>query len=234
MSWRGLGRARARSDPAAGERRLPPLAGEVDADMVATADPAAHAADRCPGRARRGRGDGQLPRRGAAGRRRGERSPARRLRRRLRPGQHSVASPPSAGRRGLGCLRAAHLHTKAAERRFLQRIPLRDDVRRDLWLDEPADWVRLTEAAQAWAYRQRPADTGPVNGHDLACAWWDQEVLPVVGRLRRDGAGTGLRDVQLYITALAMRDSLGSLDWPPDLAERMRAGRSCCTSRTFS
>lgn len=127
----------------------------------------------------------------------------------------------------MGCLRAAHLESKAAERRFLQRIPLPHDVRRDLWLDSPADWTRLTEAAQAWAYRQR-GTTGDINGHDLACAWWEQEVLPVLRRLRRDDVGMGLRDVQLYVTAMAVRDSLGSLDWPPDLTERMRSGKSCC------
>jgi hypothetical protein len=130
----------------------------------------------------------------------------------------------------MACLRAAHLDSKAAERRFLQRVPLPYDLRRDLWLDDPADWVRLTEAAQAWAYRQRGADDA-TNGHDFACAWWEQEVLPVLLQLRRDGIGIGLRDVQLYVTAMAVRDSLGSLDWPPDLAERMRAGRSCCQLR---
>lgn len=125
------------------------------------------------------------------------------------------------------CLRAAHLDSKAAERRFLERIPLPHDVRRDLWLDRPADWVRLTEAAEAWAYRRRGA-TGDINGHDLAGAWWEQEVLPVLRRLRRDDVGMGLRDVQLYVTAMAVRDHLGALDWPPDLSERMRVGESCC------
>lgn len=125
------------------------------------------------------------------------------------------------------CLRAAHLESKAAERRFLQRIPLPYDVRRDLWLDNPADWVRLTEAAQAWAHRQRGV-TADINGHDLACAWWEQEVLPILRQLRRDDVGMGLRDVQLYVTALAARDSLGSLDWPPDLADRLSDGKSCC------
>jgi hypothetical protein len=125
------------------------------------------------------------------------------------------------------CLRAAHLDSKTAERRFLQRIPLPSDVRRDLWLDDPADWVRLTEAAQAWAYRQRGA-TDNLNGHDFACAWWEQEVLPVLGRLRGADVGLGLRDVQLYVTAMAVRDGLGSLDWPADLSERIRAGESCC------
>jgi hypothetical protein len=124
------------------------------------------------------------------------------------------------------CLRAVHLDSKAAERRFLQRIPLPYDVRRELWLDSPADWVRLTESAEAWAYRR--GATGEVDSHDLACAWWEQEVLPVLRQLRRDDVGMRLRDVQLYVTALAVRDSLGSIDWPPDLAERLRAGKTCC------
>lgn len=132
----------------------------------------------------------------------------------------------------MACLRAQHLDSKAAERRFLQRIPLPDDVRRELWLDRPADWVRLTEAAQAWAYRQRGA--GDVDAHDFACAWWEQEVQPVLRKLRADGVGIVLRDVQLYVTALAVRDSLGSIDWPPDLTERMRAGKSCCGSQDLT
>jgi hypothetical protein len=40
----------------------------------------------------------------------------------------------------------------------------------------------------------------------------------------RNVAAPGLRDVQLYVTALAVRDRLGSLDWPDDLAERVAAG----------
>lgn len=128
------------------------------------------------------------------------------------------------------CLSVAHLKSKAAERRFLQRIPLPDEVRPDLWLKNPADWVRLTEAAEAWAYRQHSA-TGDLSGHDLAGAWWEQEVSPLLRELRRSGVGMGLRDVQLYVTALAARDSLGSLDWPSDLADRIRAGKSCCTTQ---
>ena len=124
------------------------------------------------------------------------------------------------------CLRAQHLDSKAAERRFLQQVPLPDDLRPDLWLDRPVDWARLTESAQAWAFRQKGTDA--VDAHDVATAWWEQEVQPVLALLRAHGLGMGLRDVQLYVTALAVRDGLGSLDWPPDLVERMRSGASCC------
>ena len=121
------------------------------------------------------------------------------------------------------CLRAAHLPSKAAERRFLDRVPLPDDVRRDLWLDEPADWARLADSAEAWAHRTRCSRPESLTMPELAAAWWREEVIPVLDRVR-NGAAPGLRDVQLYVTALAARDRLGSLEWPDDLAERVAAG----------
>jgi hypothetical protein len=120
----------------------------------------------------------------------------------------------------MSCLRTAHLPSKAAERRFLQRVPLPYDVRRDLWLDAPADWARLADAAEAWAHRTRGSRPEPLAAPELAAAWWGEEVTPVLDRLRARAA-PGLRDVQLYVTALAVRDRLGSLDWPDDLAERV-------------
>jgi len=121
------------------------------------------------------------------------------------------------------CLRTAHLPSKAAERRFLERVPLPDDVRRDLWLDEPADWARLADSAEAWAHRTRTSRRASLTAPELAAAWWREEVLPVLDQLRT-GAAPGLRDVQLYVTALAVRDRLGALAWPDDLAERVAGG----------
>jgi ParB-like nuclease domain len=121
------------------------------------------------------------------------------------------------------CLRTAHLPSKAAERRFLERVPLPDDVRRDLWLDEPADWARLADSAEAWAYRTRSSRPEPLTARELAAAWWRDEVMPVLDRLRA-GAAPGLRDVQLYVTALAVRDRLGALAWPEDLPELVATG----------
>lgn len=118
------------------------------------------------------------------------------------------------------CLRVVHLPSKAAEREFLQRVPLPDEVRRDLWLDRPASWMRLADAAEAWALRSgRP----PGDREHLATTWWSDEVVPVLDRLRSDGVGLGLRDVELYVAALAARDRLGSVNWPEDIAARVRA-----------
>lgn len=124
------------------------------------------------------------------------------------------------------CLRAEHLSSKAAERAFLERVPLPDDVREQLWLDRPADWLRLADAAEAWGLRRalHCPETG-LDRQGMAVAWWREEVEPVLRRLRASGIGMALRDVQVYVAALAVRDELGISHWPGDLAQRLRGRR---------
>lgn len=122
----------------------------------------------------------------------------------------------------MACLRAAHLPSKAAERRFLERVPLPVEVREGLWLDEPAEWMRLADAAEVWALRRSLEDRRPADRAELAAAWWAEEVVPVVTRLRDAGIDLELRDVQLYVTALAVRDRLGRPDWPADLVDQLK------------
>jgi hypothetical protein len=119
------------------------------------------------------------------------------------------------------CLRAAHLPTKAAERRFLERVPLPADRRRDLWLDEPAEWMRLADAADAWGLRWSRTQGRPPDRCELAGLWWTEEVVPMLDRLRAAGVGLDLRDVQLYVTALAARDRLGHDNWRADLIDHL-------------
>lgn len=123
----------------------------------------------------------------------------------------------------LCCLRLAHLPSKAAERSFLERVPLPDELRRGLWLDEPAAWTRLADAAEAWAWRQALDGHPLTDRRELAGRWWTEEVMPLLERVRAAGAGLDLRDVQLYATALAVRDRRGGQAWPADLTDRVRA-----------
>ena len=114
----------------------------------------------------------------------------------------------------MACLRAAHLPNKAAEREFLLRIPLPDEVRTDLWLDRSADWMRLADAAEAWGYRESLRGDSVPDRRELARRWWEREVVPLVDHLRRADVGVGLRDIQLYATATAVRDRRGHGGWP--------------------
>lgn len=116
------------------------------------------------------------------------------------------------------CLRLAHLPSKAAERAFLQRIPLADELRAQLWLDSPAGWPRLADAAESWAFTESLHGRTPVDRSELARRWWTYEVLPLVQRLRAEGTGAGLRDFELYAAALGVRDRLGRGDWTDDVA----------------
>lgn len=120
---------------------------------------------------------------------------------------------------GMACLRAVHLASKRAELEFLRRIPLPEPVRTDLWLETPAEWLRLADSAQAWALDRTLAGRAPADRQELAAGWWAEEVAPVLDRLRAAGHGLDLRDVQLYATALAIRDRRGASDWPDDVAE---------------
>ncbi|SDS73365.1 ParB/RepB/Spo0J family partition protein [Microlunatus soli] len=138
-------------------------------------------------------------------------------------GHHRVAAAREAGRLlidarvltictvayGMACLRLAHLRSKAAEREFLLRVPLPDPVRRDLWLDRPADWLRLADAAEAWGYRHALECGRPMDRATLAMTWWNDEVVPELDRLRSDGIGVDLRDVELYSTALNRLERVG-------------------------
>lgn len=123
---------------------------------------------------------------------------------------------------GMACLRLADLGSKSAERSFLERIPLPDDLRRDLWLDRPVDWMRLATAAESWGYRRLLEVGRPMDRSELAEDWWRHEVVPVLDRLRTCGVGLDLRDVELYATAIAVRDREGLTDWPEDLSVRMQ------------
>lgn len=125
------------------------------------------------------------------------------------------------------CLTAESLATKAAERRFLERLPLPDEVRRENWLDSPADWSRLADAAMSWGWQRQTQDGASAAyccAADLAAAWWTEEVRPVVERFRdREADDTlDLSDLQVFVGALARRDRLGELDWADERNAEVR------------
>lgn len=117
----------------------------------------------------------------------------------------------------MACIRAMHLPSKAAERRFLERIPLADPIRTDLWLDRPEDWARLADRAEAWGYRTAMRNGRPLPPAELAARWWRQEVEPTLEAVRATGFGTDSRDVELYLTATTMMDRAGRETWSPEL-----------------
>jgi len=101
------------------------------------------------------------------------------------------------------CLRPTDFEVKAAERRFLERVPLGMDLRCGLWLDCPADWLRLTESAEAWGRSHAERSGEVLDRCALAGAWWAHEVTPVAEAARRAGRGDGQHDMRVYLDALS-------------------------------
>jgi hypothetical protein len=101
---------------------------------------------------------------------------------------------------GLGCLTVAHLRSKAAERKFLERVPLAERVRVGLWLDDPKDWFRMADSAEAWGFRRGLSGRDEDARAKFAAAWWDEEVMPVVNELRDKGVCSPPRDIQTYLS----------------------------------
>ncbi|MFI5607702.1 hypothetical protein [Amycolatopsis sp. NPDC051903] len=100
----------------------------------------------------------------------------------------------------LSCLTLADLPSKTAERLFLERVPLADDVRTGLWLDEPADWFRLADSAEAWGFRQTLTGRPLSSRLELADAWWGEEVRPVLARVRARGLCAAPREIETYLS----------------------------------
>lgn len=103
------------------------------------------------------------------------------------------------------CLTVLDLPVKAAERRFLERFPLPDDVRPWLWLDDPADWARLEDLAEAWLLTTAERAPAATTLDDLVAIWWHEEVVPTAHRCR-SSIQTSLDD---YLCALRSRDARG-------------------------
>jgi hypothetical protein len=136
-----------------------------------------------------------------------------------------ICTVATAGR----CLTMADLPAKTAERLFLERVPLPYDVRWGLWLDEPAGWMRLADAAESWAWRESEAGCCWDDDAHRAADWWQQEVLAVLALLRRRGIHPSDVDVDAYLRALRERDALSAPGITDDVLDRLAARYgSCC------
>lgn len=115
------------------------------------------------------------------------------------------------------CLRPTDLAAKAAERRFLERVPLPVRLRSGLWLEPPAQWSRVADAAEAWGFRRSLREGRLLDRCELAESWWAEDVVPAVEAYRRAGGGAGLSDVQVYARTLDghVVAEPGPLGWPP-------------------
>lgn len=111
------------------------------------------------------------------------------------------------------CLTILDLPNKDAERRFLERYPLPNDARPWLWLDDPADWTRVENAARAWVFGDSTteSDLSDIERRQRVEDWWRNEVTPTAHR-RQGTSQTNLTD---YLCAIRSRDDKGCCIAPP-------------------
>jgi hypothetical protein len=109
-------------------------------------------------------------------------------------------------------LTVSDLPTKAAERMFLERVPLPDDVRVGLSFDKPDDWRRLVVAVEAWGFRQTMSGKTIRDRCELADAWWADEVMPVIEELKRRGICTTDREIEAYFDELTKSEKEAHAD----------------------
>lgn len=91
------------------------------------------------------------------------------------------------------CLTQNDLQVKAAERRFLECVPLPDPDLRDVWLDDPAGYEVLVAAARRWSAQHSDTAVAEDEGDldpAVAAAWWRRHVVPLAHRAGCDGAGS--------------------------------------------
>jgi len=86
------------------------------------------------------------------------------------------------------CLTRQDLRIKAAERGFLERVPLPDPALRDLWLDDPAGYETLAAAALKWSDEHGYTIDGSRSLDPAAAtAWWHDHVIPLAHTSRCTG-----------------------------------------------
>jgi hypothetical protein len=112
----------------------------------------------------------------------------------IRARVHRICTVACANR----CLTIADLPAKSAERMFLERVPLPDDVRVGLRLLSPREWSELADAAEQWGATTRDRALA-ADRCRLAQQWWEHEVLPVVDELRCRGVRTDDGEIASYL-----------------------------------
>lgn len=86
------------------------------------------------------------------------------------------------------CLTQQDLRIKAAERGFLERVPLPDPALRDLWLYDAADYETLAAAALTWSDEHGYTIEGSRSLEPAAAAaWWHDHVIPLAHTSRCAG-----------------------------------------------
>ena len=117
---------------------------------------------------------------------------------------------------------SADLPLKSLERVFFERVPLPDNARSEIVLDDPWDYPMLAEHVEAWGFRLSQDRRETIGRRETAFQWLEGEYRPVVAMLREaDLIGDGT-ETEAYLRVSAERYRLlRAHRWDDEVIQRL-------------
>ncbi len=117
------------------------------------------------------------------------------------------------------------LPLKSHERVFFERVPLSDDVRREISFSDPWNYTVLAESVEAWGFRAMQQDGELLDRRGTARLWLEHEYRPVVAMLREAGLIRKSTEAEAYLRIAAERYRLlRTHAWNDEVLQRVIEG----------
>ena len=88
---------------------------------------------------------------------------------------------------------------KSHQRLFFERVPLPADARERIELSDEEQFAMLAEQVEAWGFRVIQDLREPLERHEVAQRWFDDEYVPVVELLREADLIGKLTEAEAYL-----------------------------------
>jgi hypothetical protein len=120
----------------------------------------------------------------------------------------------------------ADLPLKSHERVFYERVPLPEDARGEIRLQDPWDYAVLAEGVEAWGFRAIQKHAEPLDREQTARLWLETEYRPVARMLREAGMIGRGTETEAYMRVAAERYRLlRTHSWSEEVLRQVLEGR---------
>ncbi len=115
------------------------------------------------------------------------------------------------------------LPLKSHERLFFERVPLPDEARQQIKLDDENGFAMLAEQVEAWGFRLIQELREPLDRREVAERWFRDEYEPVVAMLREADLIGKRTETEAYMAISGLRYMLlRTHSWDEQVIERLR------------
>jgi hypothetical protein len=117
----------------------------------------------------------------------------------------------------------ADLPVKSHERLFFERVPLPEEARKRLDLQDPDDYSQLAESVEAWGFRMMQGREEWLSREEVAEAWFRDEFAPVIAMLREAELIGKRSEAEAYMRVAEVRwRLLRTHEWDEEIIQRLR------------